>query len=289
MSKTLKRSESFFKGYDGAKLFMQSWEPQNACGTIIFTHGQAEHSECYNRLIQGFQNHPDGQRWSFIGWDMRGHGRSEGIRGYAKDFDEYVLDYKIFLELCLKTSLVQNKPIVILAHSMGGLVQTCALHDKKYDSIQAQVLSSPLFGVSVPVPTWKDTGSVLVNTLFPKLTLGNEIKNEQLTRDPEVIREYEKDTYRHNKISSGVYLGFKREFEKVIAHAQEITLPTLLHISDNDPVVSSPMAIKFFENLKSEYKDLKIVEGGTHELYNDIARDEVIEHVINFCNQFKKA
>ena len=289
MSTQLKRSESFFRGYDGAKIFMQSWEVPNSCGTIIFTHGQAEHSDCYNRLIQGFQNSPDGKNWSFIGWDMRGHGKSEGIRGYAKDFDEYVLDYNIFLETCLKLPTVTDKPIILLAHSMGCLVQTCALHDKKHEAVKAQVLSSPLFGVSVPVPGWKDTGSIFVNSLFPKLTLGNEIKNEQLTRDPEVIREYEKDTYRHNKISSGVYLGFKREFEKVISHAQEMTIPTLMHISDNDPVVSSPMAIKFFENLNSTHKDLKIVEGGTHELYNDIVRDEVIEHVINFCNQFKKA
>lgn len=285
----LKRSESFFEGYDGSKLYTQMWEAAKPCGTIIFTHGQAEHSDCYNRLIQRFQKNDSGKDWNFIGWDMRGHGKSEGIRGYAKDFDEYVLDYNLFLELCLKIPNITNKPIILLSHSMGGLVQTCALHDKKHTQFQAQVLSSPLFGVSVPVPNWKDTGSSLVNLIAPKITLGNEIKNEQLTRDPEVIKEYEKDTYRHNKISSGVYLGFKREFEKVISLAQEITLPTLMHISDNDPVVSSPMAMKFFENLASTDKDLKIIEGGTHELYNDIVRDEVIDYVVHFCEKFKKA
>jgi len=284
----LKRSESFFKGYDGSKLYMQLWENQNPCGTIIFTHGQAEHSDCYSRLIQGFQNSDSGKHWNFIGWDMRGHGKSEGIRGYAKDFDEYVLDFNIFLDICLKIPNITTKPILLLAHSMGCLVQTCALHDKNHNQIQAQILSSPMFGVSVPVPTWKDTGSNLVNMLIPKLTLGNEIKNEQLTRDPLVIKEYEKDTYRHNKISAGVYLGFKREFEKILSRASEINLPTLMHISDNDPVVSSPMALKFFESLSSTDKDLKIIEGGTHELYNDIVRDEVIEYVIQFCEKYKK-
>lgn len=285
----LKRSESFFRGYDGAKLFMQQWVTENPCGTILFTHGQAEHSDCYSRLIQGFQNNPAGKNWNFIGWDMRGHGKSEGLRGYAKDVEEYILDFNHFIETCLKITGVSEKPVLLLAHSMGGLVQTCYLHAKDTLPFSAQILSSPLFGVSVPVPGWKDTGSTFVNLLAPKLTLGNEIKNEQLTRDPEVIREYEKDTYRHNKISSGVYLGFKREFSKISAYAQEITLPTLMHISDNDPVVSSPAALQFFENLKSSVKDLKIVEGGTHELYNDIVRDDVIDHVVQFCEKFKKA
>lgn len=278
------RSESFFTGYDGTKLFLQSWITKNAKGTILFTHGQAEHSDCYTRLISALE----GQGWNFIGWDMRGHGKSQGIRGYAKDFDEYVLDYKIFLDLTLGLYDVHNKPVVLLAHSMGGLVQTCALAEKKHlnDVISGQILSSPLFGVAVEVPQWKDQGAGIINSLFPKLTLSNEIKNDLLTRDFDIIREFEQDTYRHGRISSGVYLGFKREFERIINKASDISIPTLLHISDNDPVVSTECAIKFFDALASENKTLKIFEGGKHELYNDTVRNDVFKVVIEFLKQF---
>lgn len=279
-----KRSESFFQGHDSTKLFLQKWSVPDAKGTVIITHGQAEHSDCYNRLINGL----DGQGWNFIAWDLRGHGKSEGLRGYAKDFDDYVLDYKIFLERCLKFVEVHGKPVVLLAHSMGGLIQTCALSEKKFPEVTAQILSSPLFGVAVDVPEWKDKGAGLVNALLPKLTMSNEIKNSDLTRDIEVMREYEQDTYRHGRISSGVYLGFKREFAKIISHAANINLPTLLHISDKDPVVSSPSAIKFFDSIASENKQLKIVEGGKHELYNDTVRLEVYKMVADFLNQFIK-
>jgi alpha-beta hydrolase superfamily lysophospholipase len=283
----MKRSESFFRGYDQTKLYLQKWDATNSCGTILITHGQAEHSDCYNRLIDGFQKSTDGKNWSFIGWDMRGHGKSEGIRGYAKDFDEYVLDYHLFLEECLRIPSVKNKPVLLLAHSMGGLVQACALHEKKYDQFNAQVLSSPMFGVSVPIPSWKESGSELINMFLPKMTLGNEITNEQLTRDSEVIKQYEQDTYRHNKISAGVFLGFKREFEKVITTAGSITLSTLLHISDEDPVVSTPQAQIFFKNLMATDKELKIFDGGKHELYNDTIREDVYKTVIDFCNRHK--
>ena len=226
-----------------------------------------------------------------MAWDLRGHGKSEGLRGYAKDFDEYVLDYKILLDFALAIQDVHNKPVVLLAHSMGGLIQTCTLSERKHlnEVIAGQVLSSPLFGVAVEVPEWKDKGAGLINSLFPKLTLNNEIKNDLLTRDFDVIREYEQDTFRHNRISSGVYLGFKREFARVVSKAGDITIPTLMHISDNDPVVSSQSALQFFDALASENKVLKIFEGATHELYNDTVRTEVFKVVSDFLKQFVKS
>lgn len=282
------RSEAFFNGYDGAKLFLQKWSTLNSVGTILITHGQGEHSDCYHRLISGFKN----TGWNFIAWDLRGHGRSEGLRGYARDFHDYVSDFHLFLETALSLSEIKNKPIILLSHSLGGLIQTCALLEKseilKSANIKAQVLSSPLFGVSVEVPAWKDAGATLLQKIAPKITLGNELKNEDLTRDKDVIREYELDTYRHSRMSSGVYLGFKREFPIVLAKASEINLPTFLHISDHDPVVSSEAALKFFDALSSKIKGLKIVENGKHELYNDIVRAEVIQSVIDFVDQFKK-
>ena len=282
------RSELFFSGYENAKLFLQKWSAANSVGTILFTHGQGEHSDCYDRLITGFEN----TGWSFIGWDLRGHGRSEGLRGYAQDFNEYTADYDLFLKQVLPLTEVKNKPVILLSHSMGALIHTCAWIKKAYTedfpNIKAQVLSSPLFGVAVDVPAWKDAGASLMHRFAPKLTLGNEIKNEALTRDKSVIREYESDTYRHDRISSGVYLGFKREFPQVAAHAAEIKLPTFLNISDHDPVVSSEAALKIFDLFPTKIKGLKIVEGAKHELFNDTCRNEVIAAVIEFLNQFKK-
>ncbi len=283
------RSETFFKGYDQSKLFLQTWSRPDAVGTILFSHGQAEHSDCYLRLIAGLDKIKNTTKWNFIGWDMRGHGKSDGLRGYAKDFTEYVLDYDLFYKECLEINFVKNKKIVLLGHSMGALIQTCALAENKYSEINqhvvGQILSSPLFGVAVSVPQWKDLGANLMNHLIPKLTLGNELTNEMLTRDPEVIREYEKDTYRHNKISAGVYLGFKNEFLKMNETIQSISLQTLLLMSDSDPVNSSPDALKYFDALSSTQKSLKIFEGAKHELFNDTCRDEAYKTVSDFLQQ----
>lgn len=284
------RSELFFNSYDGAKLFMQKWSKNNSAGTILFTHGHGEHSECYHRLISEFEN--SDTIWNFIGWDLRGHGKSAGQRGYAKNFNEYILDYDVFLNKALNLSDVKDKPVILLSHSMGGLIQTCALlennYPKNFPNIKAQVLSSPFFGLAFEVSKWKDASADLINNFLPKLTLSNELNNDQLTRDLAVIKEYELDTYRHSRMSPGVYLGFKAEFPKVLQAASEINLPTYMHISDKDPVVSSEVALKVFDLFSSTAKGLKIVEGGRHELYNDIIRTEVITDVIHFVNNYKK-
>lgn len=276
------RSEKFFNGHDGTKLFMQKWlTPTSAKknnGTLLITHGIGEHSDSYHRLIKGLEH----SGWNFAGWDLRGHGKSDGIRGYARDFEDLVMDYRIFLDQCFNDPDIKNKPIIVLGHSMGGLIQTCGLLIKQDTVITGQILSSPGFGVSLQVPLWKDIGAGFLNNLLPQLAIPNGILPEQLTRDPDVIREYEQDSYRHTKMSAGIYLGMKRKFDEVRERAGEIHIPTFMCISNHDPVVSSEAALHFFDLIHSEQKKLKIVENGPHELFNDIVRTEVFKAIQDF-------
>lgn len=281
----LNRAEKFFKGSDGNKLFLQTWENPQATATILITHGQAEHSECYLRFVHGVSEHAD---LNFVAWDLRGHGKSDGQRGYASDFNDYVADYDLFIQEALNLPFVKNKPIFILGHSMGGLIQVCALTQNKYTQFKAQILSAPLMGLNIPIPAWKESAAGLINQFIPKLTLSNEIKYEYLTREIEIIKEYEKDTYRHGKISPAVFLGMNRESQNMLAHAQEITLPTFLTMSDHDPIVSTKAALNFFEELGTQDKKLKIMDGAKHELFNDTCREEVFKLVAEFCLHYIK-
>lgn len=274
------RAEKFFKGHDGIKLFLQTWENPKAKATVLITHGQAEHSDCYHRLINGLSKYLD---LNFVAWDLRGHGKSDGQRGYAKDFNDYVEDYKLFIQQALQLDFIKNRSLFILAHSMGGLIQSCALVDRKYTQFVAQILSSPLLGLDIPIPVWKESAAELINQFLPKLTLGNEIKYEYLTHEVDIIKEYEKDTYRHGRISPAVFLGMKRESAQMQERATEITLPTFLSMSDHDPIVSTKEAVRFFESLGSTQKTLKIFDGAKHELYNDSCREDVFKSISDFC------
>ena len=121
------RSEMFFKGFDNSQLFLQTWFHEKSCGTILITHGQGEHSECYHRVISEFNLASEQHKnlpWNFIAWDLRGHGKSDGIRGYARDVDDYVLDFECFMNSATEIKGVKQRPVVLMSHSLGGLIQT---------------------------------------------------------------------------------------------------------------------------------------------------------------------
>lgn len=273
-----KRSEGFFKGYQEINLFFQVWESAESKGTVIITHGQGEHSEAYSRLIEGLSD----QNLRIYAWDLRGHGRSEGRRGFVADFDDYCKDCEIFLQMVMAEKQVQQGPVFFLGHSMGGLILVKTLLRNSLLKADALILSAPLFGISVPVPSFKAKGAKLLNLLLPQITLGNELNNNMLTRDFDVIREFEKDPLRHDKISPGAFLGMLESFDFALPRATEIRIPLLMLISDQDPVVSSSAAKDFFEKAGSTKKELFVYPDGKHELFNDIIRETVYQDLKKF-------
>lgn len=277
------RSEFFFTGHQDIRLFAQLWENPQAQGTIIFTHGHGEHSESYHRLTKAFEN----DFWNFYGWDLRGHGRSEGHRGYASEFDDYCYDYKIFLDLLMNEKKIQNGPIVLLCHSMGALIQIKTLlrnPDIKYDAL---IVSAPLFGLAVKVPAWKSNGAFFINKILPQVTLDNELKNNMLTSDSDVIREYEQDSLRHTRMSPGVFLGMQESIIYVHHRANELKRPALFLLPEKDPVCNTPDAKAFFNKISSTKKEMFIYANAKHELFNDVMRSTVFADLKKFLDSVR--
>lgn len=275
-----KRSEGFFRGYQDINLFFQLWENPEARGTVIITHGHGEHSESYSRLIKAFEN----DNWTFYGWDLRGHGRSEGRRGFAQEFDDYCKDYQIFLEKILQIEQVKTGPVVLLCHSMGALIQTKTLLRNPDLKCAAIIVSSPLFGLSLPVPIYKSKGALFLNSLLPQITMGNELSNDMLTRDLDVIREFEQDALRHTRMSPGVFLGILESLDFVHPRAHELKKKSLFILAENDPIISTQEAKKFFEKMGSKQKEIFIYPDAKHELINDIIRTTVFADIKKFLD-----
>ena len=272
----MRRMEDHFRGYDNIELFYQSWEVDEARGTIVVTHGQAEHSECYNRLAESLATFG----WNTIGWDLRGHGRSEGKRGYAGSFADYVKDLKIFSEKIFTNK--KNHPYFLLGHSMGGLINTRALIDYGDMGFKAATFSSPALGLAIEVPVIKDMAAKILNRWTPSLTLNNEVKHEELSHDEEIFKSYDNDPLRHDRISLSVYQGMLENFDYVMLNANKITLPVFLQVAGDDLIASRKASERFYERIGSKQKDLKIYKGFYHEIFNEVDR----QTVYNDLNQF---
>lgn len=263
----IKRSEGYFRGKNDFELFFQTWSPENPTATLVITHGLGEHTESYQRLVDGLM----GENIRFIAWDMRGHGRSEGKRGVIKNFADLSADQELFIKFIRNE--ISNDPIGLLAHSMGGLVTLTTLTKYPDLDIKCAVFSSPLLGVQVAVPEIKKIAAKYLAEYLPKLTMWNEINDKSLTHDKAILAGFVKDPLRHDRVSPKLYLGMNEYMEKIKKEGEKITLPVFFQLAAQDKIVSTKMSSEFFETIKSKDKEIKIYENSYHEIYNDIERD----------------
>lgn len=275
-----KRSEGFFNGYQDTRLFFQIWHPpEKPNGILLITHGQGEHSDCYHRLVTALA--PMGIL--IVGWDLRGHGRSQGQRGYVGDFSEYSRDFEALCQQVLhKLQVLHDVPTVYFAHSMGTLVQLKGLAHLENGTECTQILSSPFLGLALEVPKHKQLAAEVLGKWLPRLTLSNEIDFEDLSRDLDVIEEFRRDTLRHQRISTGAYLGALETAEQILNQPLIWAGKVLFLLSDSDPVVSSPIIRKFADQMITADVQVEVFEKRKHELVNDLGREEVFQKVLTF-------
>ena len=277
----MNRTEGTFRGYDGIELFFQTWGVTAPKGTVLITHGLAEHSECYQRLAEGLGNFG----WNLIGWDLRGHGRSEGKRGYVKNFAEYSKDLNEFVKY-LKTQLKPHEPLFLLGHSTGGLISIQTVIDYGDLGFRALCLSSPLLGIAMTVPPIKDMAAKLIHRFIPSLTLNNDIIYEQLTHDKEIYQSYASDALRHDRISLSLYLGMIETMDYAMLNASKIKLPLFTQLASQDLITSVKASERFFERAGSQRKDLKVYKDYYHEIFNEVGRTLVYADLNSFLSGF---
>jgi alpha-beta hydrolase superfamily lysophospholipase len=262
------------------ELFYQSWTGAKPRATLVLTHGIAEHSESYNELAQDLV--PLG--WDIYAWDMRGHGRSEGRRGYIDDFHRFSRDLDRFVKYLRSGPLKNSKvPLVMFGHSMGGLVTLRYLVDQgEATPAIAAVLSSPALGIAMPIPPLKEAAAQLLNRFLPQVTLPNDIPYDKLTHREERWSKYPNDPLRHDKISPGMYFGMLDGFNAVKNGAERIQLPILIIAAGDDHIVSRPDIEEFFPLIGTKQKKLIVYKDSYHEILNDNERDQAIKDIDTF-------
>jgi alpha-beta hydrolase superfamily lysophospholipase len=100
---------------DGLSLHLRHWPRPGARGQVLIVHGLGEHIDRYDAVARSLQ----AQGWAVSGYDQRGHGRSEGPRGTIPADDSLCADLAEVVDALRGAGA---KRVVLLGHSMGGLV-----------------------------------------------------------------------------------------------------------------------------------------------------------------------
>jgi alpha-beta hydrolase superfamily lysophospholipase len=269
--------EGFFPARDNLRLFWESHFPDVVRAHVGVVHGYGDHSGRYRPVIR----HLVGQGFAVHAFDYRGHGQSDGRRGYCDHFSQYVEDLAAFHERLLPQ--VGKAPFFLFGHSTGALI-ALAWMKAAHPRVSGLVLSSPFFRLGFEPPRLKVFMGRLVGRVIPWMRLASEFGPEDLSRDEEAQRATEGDPLYNRIVTPRFFTEVLAAQERVRASAPSLKAPLLLLYGSEDTVAHPGTAKKFFEEAGSLDKQCREYAGMKHELVNELGKEEVWSEISSWIS-----
>lgn len=260
-------TRSHLQGQAGDLAVYDAPTPQPARATVLIVHGLGEHAGRYDPVATAL--HAAG--YAVRAYDHQGHGRSEGARGTLHTPDGLLQDLARVIDDT--RAQAPERPLVLLGHSMGGLLAARAVATR-LRPVQALVLSSPALGVRTNA-----VQKLLLATLprwLPHLTVGNRLDAQWVARDPDAVRAYLADPLVHDRISARLGAWIDSEGPPTVAAAAEWQTPTLLLYAGQDKLVDQAASDAFARQAPAGCVQAHRFEPMYHEVFNDPEREQVL-------------
>jgi acylglycerol lipase len=269
----MKQLDGQFKGSGNLNLYYQCWLPADEPKAILLVvHGLAEHSGRYSNLVNYFV--PRG--YGVYGYDQRGHGKSDGLRGYVDRFSYFVDDLDIFLRLV--HSRHHDAKIFLVGHSIGGTIAT-AYTILRQDGFDGLILAAATLSTPTDVAAGTIFAARILSLILPKAGL-YIIDAEAISQDKNVVNAYVNDplVYR-GKIRARLGVELIKAMGTVKRQISKIHLPILVMHGAADRLSDPKGSEMFYQGASSADKTLKVYEGYYHEIFNEPGREQVLADV----------
>lgn len=230
----------------------------------LISHGYGEHVGRYERLAQDLVD--DGATVYAV--DHLGHGKSDGERVAVHDFEDVVDD--LHLVAVRARAAHPNLPLVLIGHSMGGLI--AARYAQRYtETLTLLILSSPVLG------RWQAVTDLLALEAIPDAPLDSST----LSRDPAVGARYDSDALVwHGPFKRVTLLAIQRMLATIASGQALGGLPLVWIHGDADELVPADGTFLGIEKLRGRTLMRHVYRGARHELFNETNAGEVTRDVL---------
>jgi alpha-beta hydrolase superfamily lysophospholipase len=278
LSGSIADRHGFVTSADETRLFYRHWPATNTWNgrAVVVLHGIGYHSAPYKVIADALN--PRGI--DVYGLDGRGHGLSQGRRGFVGSSTEVGGDVE-----CMIRFVQQQRPkvkIFLLGDSMGA---DLALNYAKRNSRELGGLILLALALNLDMSQFASLESLSLMPYFalahrePVISLVGQ-RLEQSSRDPEFIARRRLDPLAYKNISFGYLLDIHRLVRgwrwKI---APRVHAPTLLIKGGKDQVVSHRECLAFDKHSASADKCLKIYPDVLHTTLWDPETPEILDHV----------
>jgi alpha-beta hydrolase superfamily lysophospholipase len=270
-------TEGTFNGADGTELFFRVIEPLTAPkAAIILVHGHGDHSGGLQNISASLVNND----YIVYTFDLRGHGKSTGKRGFIRSWDEFRGDLHEFRKL---VSIEQPElPLYIVGHSIGGLI-TLEYSIDHSAGVAGIIAIAP--AISYEVTPFEQLGIILMGKLKPDYRINKSRKIRLLTRNSAMRAKFNSDSLRHNIVTPGLGHSLIQAISRLVNQAPSIKLPFLLQYGLDDKITPPTKLSDFFNLVASKDKQLYEYPLVRHRPFDGVGKEKFLADLVGWLDQ----
>ncbi|GAA0184007.1 phospholipase [Lithospermum erythrorhizon] len=295
----VKYEEEFIRNSRTMRLFTCRWLPGHCepKALIFLCHGYA--MEC-SVSLKGTGTRLAKAGFAVYGIDYEGHGKSSGLQGYVRSFDDLVTDCSEHFTKISEMKENKNKLRILMGESMGGAV-VLLLHRKKPTFWDGGILVAPMVKIADDLKPHPVAISILtkLTSVIPtwKIVPIPDVVDAAFRR-PEIREEIRNNEYCYKgrpRLQTGhQMLTISLDLEKRL---NEVKLPFIVIHGEQDTVTDPSCSKLLYDSAASTDKTIKLYPGMWHDLlYGELIEniDIVFSDIIRWlqvkvaaCRQFK--
>ena len=268
-------SEGTLQGVGGLDLYLQSWRPDgDPIATLALVHGLGEHSGRYQNVVNTLV--PRG--YAVYAFDLRGHGRSPGPRGYLTSWHELRGDVGSLLSHAKRAERGNgDRPLFLMGHSLGGLIvlEFVLYEGHSTPDLDGVVVSAPGLSTEGFSPLLLLIARVL-SRIRPAMAFKTGLDVTGLSRDPAVVLAYQQDPLVHDIGTPRLTTESMAAIKRTVGSVTGWRLPLFMFYGTADRIVPPGPSRRFYGQVPIEDKQLIEYDGGFHECHNDVHSAQVL-------------
>lgn len=249
---------------------IRTWTPvSEPRAEVVLVHGLGEHSGRYERTGSILAEAGLAVRAP----DLIGCGATGGRRGHIDDWIQF-LDQ---VEGHLAAARATGRPLVLLGHSMGGLIALeYALSERPAPDLL--VLSAPALGGGA---AWQRVAAPIVAKILPKTAVPNAISGDQLSRDPAVGAAYFADPLVHTSSTTRLGAELFAAIDRTRSASSRLDIPTFLVHGGADTIVPAASTVELGTQPGVERR---LHPRLRHETFNEPEGPEVVGEIVEWIS-----